>query len=118
MKVKAKLKTLYQKLKIKAAELWDKFTSILARILVWCIQNWEILLVLLSALTGLTKHISKVKSAKAEEEYRNRRFYDRRTDRWCYANKHLTRKQQNLIEERYLDGESYRSILDSMGLLK
>lgn len=113
-----KLKEYWMKVKKFAAKTWDKATDVLAKVLVWCLQNWQVTLALLGALGGLLKQVSKLKKARDEEEYRNRRFYDRRTDRWCYANKHLSKKQQNIIEERYLDGESYRSILDSMDLLK
>lgn len=112
------MKQKFEELKGWAAKKWDRFTDWLAKAAVWCVQNWQIVLALLSAATGILKYALKVKKGKDEEEFRNRRFYDRRTDRWCYANRHLNKKQQNIIEERYLDGESYRSILDSMGLLK
>ena len=112
------MKEKWEEFKRKAADLWDRFQDKLAKALVWCIQNWQVTLTLLSASCGILKHILKIRKGKQEEEYKNRRFYDRRTDRWCYAKRHLNKKQQNIIEERYLDGESYRAILDSMGLLK
>lgn len=108
----------FKELKGWAAKKWDQFTDWLAKAAVWCVQNWQVVLALLSAAGGVLKFALKVRKNKADEEYKNRRFYDRRTDRWCYANRHLSRKQQDMIERRYLDGETYRSILSDMGLLK
>ena len=110
---------LIEKVKKWAADAWDKFTTLLAKAIAWCVENKELTLMLGSSLIGAVKYTAKVIRTKREDEdWRNRRFYDRRTDRWCYAKKHLNRKQENIIERRYRDGETYREILDSMGLLK
>lgn len=116
--MKKKLNNLVSKIKEGAAFIWDKFTTGVANFLAWCVKNKELAIFLLSALVTIVKHTTKIVKMRKEDEWRNRRFYDRRTDRWCYARKHLSRRQQNIIEERYRDGETYRSILDSMGLLK
>lgn len=105
-------------IKEKAANLWDKITDGIAAFARWCVDNKEVAITLLCTVLGLVKQSLKIAAKKQDEAYRNRRFYDRRTDRWCYARKNLTKNQQRIIEERYQDGETYRSILDSMGLLK
>lgn len=107
-----------QKVSKWASEVWDKFTTVAAKFIAWCVANKELAFVIFSSLVTAWKYTVKVIKLKKEEEWRNRRFYDRRTDRWCYAKKKLNRRQENIIEERYRDGETYREILDSMGLLK
>lgn len=104
--------------KEKATDLWDKFTDGIAAFTRWCVDNKELAITLSVSVLGIVKQVLKIAANRRDESYRNRRFYDRRTDRWCYARKNLTKNQQRIIEERYQDGETYRSILDSMGLLK
>lgn len=114
MKLKLNLETI----KEKALDIWDRFTDKVAAFVKWCSENKEMAFTLLMALLGLVKQLIKAKNNRKEDEWRSRRFYDRRTDRWCYAKKKPTKRQESMIEERYRDGESYREILDSMNLLK
>jgi hypothetical protein len=114
MKLKLNLETI----KEKALDIWDGFTTKLAQFVKWCSENKEMAFTLLTTVVALMKLLIKAKNNRKEDEWRSRRFYDRRTDRWCYAKKKPTKKQESMIEERYRDGESYREILDSMNLLK
>lgn len=109
---------LKEKVTVWFQNLWDKFTTFLAKVLAWIVENKLLAIAIFSAATKAAKFGSKVYSAKKEDEWRNRRFYDRRTDRWSYARKKLSKRQEAIIERRYQDGETYRSILDDMGLLK
>lgn len=113
-----KINNFWSKLKNKAAAVWDKFTDCLARFLAWCWNNKELAIVLISGIFGLIKEGLKAYTRHKDDEWRSRRFYDRRTDRWCYAKRKPTKRQERMIEERYRDGETYRAILDSMNLLK
>lgn len=110
-KLKTKLTTWFQ-------NLWDRFTTFLAKAAAWIVQNKLLAIAIFSTVTKVAKYGGKIYSAKKEDEWRNRRFYDRRTDRWSYAKRKLTKRQEAIIERRYQDGETYRSILDDMGLLK
>lgn len=49
---------------------------------------------------------------------RDRRFYDNRMGRYVYARRVPSNYEMQEIERRYRDGESYREILHSMGLLE
>lgn len=112
-----KINDFWNKLKTKALNLWDKFTDCLARFLAWCWNNKELAIVLISGIFGLIKEGLKAYTRHKDDEWRSRRFYDRRVDRWHYAKRKPTKKQERIIEERYRDGETYRDILDSMNLL-
>lgn len=113
---------MFTKLKEKVTKwwtnLWDKFTTFLAKVMAWIAENKLLAFAIFSAVTKTVKYGVKAYSIKKEDEWRNRRFYDRRTDRWSYARKNITKRQEAIIERRYQDGETYRSILDDMGLLK
>lgn len=113
-----KLKLSLETIKEKALDIWDRFTDKVAAFVEWCLQNKEAAFTLLTTVVALMKLVIKAINNRKEDEWRSRRFYDRRTDRWCYAKKKPTKKQESMIEERYRDGESYREILDSMNLLK
>lgn len=112
------IKKMWRKIKQTVVTVWDKLEWQFARFVAWCLRNWDLFLILFAGAVAIIKEALKLRRAKLDEDYRNRRFYDRRTDRWCYANKHLNKKEQNIIESRYQDGETYRSILNDMGLLK
>ena len=112
------MKQVIQKVKRFFQDLWEKFTTGLAKFAGWCARNKELAILLLTTLAGIVKHVTKIIAYKKEDEWRNRRFYDRRTDRWSYARKKLTKRQERIVERRYQEGETYRSILDDMGLLK
>ena len=113
---------MFTKLKEKVTKwwtnLWDKFTTYLAKVLAWIVENKMLAIMIFTTVTKTVKYGAKIYSTKKEDEWRNRRFYDRRTDRWSYARKKLSKRQEAIIERRYQDGETYRSILDDMGLLK
>ena len=113
-----KLKELKEKLTTWFQNLWDRFTTFLAKAVAWIVENKLLAIAIFSTVTKAAKYGSRIYSAKKEDEWRNRRFYDRRTDRWSYAKRKLTKRQEAIIERRYQDGETYRSILDDMGLLK
>lgn len=112
------IKRFLGKIQIFFEDLWDKVTWAFAKFVAWVYRNWDLALILIAATVGIIREALKYRRVKMEDEFRNRRFYDRKTDRWCYANRHLTKRQEDIIETRHLDGETYRSILDDMGLLK
>ena len=115
-----KLKNFWNKVKEGCFKAWDKFTDGLAEVLTWCVLNWPVAVVIFSSITGLLKQTLKWHRIKAEEERRNRRFYDHRTERWCTARRNLTRHEEDIIDRIYRNDRSatYRSILDEMDLLK
>lgn len=112
-----KIKKFWNSLKEKLADLWDKFTTKVAQFLAWCWNNKQVAIVLLSGILGVTKEALKAYRRHKDDEWRCRRFYDRRVDRWHYAKRKPSKRQEKIIEERYRDGETYRDILDSMNLL-
>lgn len=112
------IKRMVQKVKWFFQDLWEKFIDGVAKFAGWCVRNKELAIILLTSIAGIAKHVTKIIAYKKEDEWRNRRFYDRRTDRWSYARKKLSKRQERIIERRYQEGETYRSILDDMGLLK
>ena len=74
------------------------------------------------ALIGLAKSLltnsSRLISQYHDRERHDRGFFDRRKGKWSYAKKTPNRYQLEEIEWRYNNGESYRSILDDLGILK
>lgn len=50
-------------------------------------------------------------------EDREKRFYDNRMGQYVYARRRPNSYEMQEIERRYVAGESYRSILSSMGIL-
>ena len=108
----------WEGVKMKLADLWDRIGDGAAAFARWCGNNKELAITLLISVLGIVKQILKIAANRRDDSYKNRRFYDRRTDRWCYARKKLNKRQERIIEERYQDGETYRAILDSMGLLR
>lgn len=116
--MKVKVEELKTRTKVFFLNLWDRITTAMAKFLAWVVKNRTLAIFLFSSILTLVKNGCKIYRIKKEEEWRYRRFYDRRTDRWSYARRRPNKRQEEIIERRYRDGETYRSILDDMGLLK
>lgn len=72
----------------------------------------------LAAVATVTTKVSRYLSVKAEDRRRLVDFYDKRLGTHAIAKRPLTTKEALEVERRYLNKESYKSILNSMGLLR
>ena len=70
------------------------------------------------AVVKAVKVVNKVAVVGREERDKRRRFYDNRLGRYSRSRRDLTGREELEIERRYRGGESYREILDDLGLLK
>lgn len=84
----------------------------------WITDNWKYLVVLVPGILKISKRLSSNYKKAAEQSCKERRFYDPRKGRYSTACRKLTKREEQLIEDRYNRGESYRAILDDLGLLK
>lgn len=104
------------KLKIEEAKRKAKETALKAAY--WAADNKELVIGAGTLLLGGARLAYKQHAQNREDRIRERRFYDPRKGRYSEARRNLSKKELNQIEKRYDNGESYRSILDDMGLLK
>lgn len=107
--LKTKLKIEQKKRQIKENAL--KFAY-------WAADNKEIVIGVGTLILGGARLGYKQHKQNREDRIRERRFYDPRKGRYSEARRNLSKKELGEIERRYDNGESYRSILDDMGLLK
>lgn len=84
----------------------------------WVTENWQYLAVIVPGIFGIGKKLLGDHKKTSEESLKERRFYDPRKGRYSTARRKLTKKEERLVEDRYNRGESYRAILDDLGLLK
>lgn len=105
------------KVKIKAKEAKEKLSEAAHKAVDFVKEHPETAVAAAGLIgTGL-RTTTKMLSEKREKERYERSFYDKRTGRREWARKKPTRTQLTIINERHLAGESYRTILDDMGLL-
>ena len=119
-------KTVNRKLKIerfrrKAKAAIKKFVNYLKRTVNgaarWFMDNKEFALVVIPVAAGIVTKVYKLVMTRREDLIRARRFYDPRRGRYSTARRTLSSGELREIDSRYAAGESYRSILDDMGLL-
>ena len=118
--VNRKLKIERFKRKVKAAikSFVDWVRRTVNAAVEWFSENKEFALVTLPILAGLATKGYKLAMVHREDVIRTRRFYDPRKGRYSTARRNLTSAELREIDERYAAGESYRAILDDMGVLK
>ena len=106
------------KTKINLEQKKRKFKDGALKAAYWAADNKEIVIATGTLLLGGARLAYKQHNQNREDRIRERRFYDPRKGRYSEARRNLSKKELNQIERRYDSGESYRSILDDMGLLK
>ena len=111
-----KFEELKRKLKVEEAKRKAKETALKAAY--WAADNKEVVIGAGTLLLGGARLGYKQHKQNREDRIRERRFYDPRKGRYSEARRNLSKKELTQIERRYDNGESYRSILDDMGLLK
>ena len=84
----------------------------------WGIEHKEVVIPVAIAGSGAVKKMASARAAHLEDVSRQTRFYNPRTGTYAYAKRIPKKKEMLEIESRYAKGESYRAILDDMGLLK
>ena len=84
----------------------------------YCVEHpVEALSIVSAASVGLNRFY-KYKQTKAEDRRREVDFYDNRLGTHAIARRPLTMKEALEVERRYKNGESYKSILWDMRLMK
>lgn len=114
--VNRKLKIERIKRKIKA--IIKKFVDGIKAAVKWIADNKEVAIIAFPAIAAVCGKATKVYMTRREDLIRERRFYDPRFGRYSTARRRLKPAELRQVDERYAAGESYRSILDDMGLLK
>ena len=106
--------------KVKAwlSEKYQKAKTAVTGVIHWIEENPVAASVIAMFGTQVVRTYRKGVIEANAEKRRRRRFYDRRQDRWMEARRDLTKSEEEEIEIRYKNGESYRAILDDMRLLK
>ena len=107
---------LKQKLKIEEKKRKAKENAL--KFAYWAADNKEVVIGVGTLILGGARLGYKQHKQNREDRIRERRFDDPRKGRYSEARRNLSRKELGEIERRYDNGESYRSILDDMGLLK
>ena len=101
---------------IKKFVSWIKKTAkVVGR---WISKNKEYLVMAGPLVAATVAKLSRMYMTHREDVIRERRFYDPRFGRYSTACRRLRPRELRVVDERYAAGESYRSILDDLGLLK
>ena len=115
---KAKLDWQLTKLKIKARNVKDWTCNQAKGAIDFAKQNPELTIAGFGAAAATSKMIKKVVGTHSEKVHRKRRIYDPRRGCYCDMRREPNKREWLEIERRYDNKESYRSILNDMGLLK
>jgi hypothetical protein len=109
--------------KIKAAinKTVDKVKDTTAKVWNWAVENKEVAIPIAIGALGIIADGAKQHNRDMRDKHENdrklRTFWDPRECRHYYTNRVPSKRQSRVIGERYRNGESYGSILESMGLL-
>ena len=106
------------KLKIKMKKAGDKIKETGKKIKNWAVENPEKALTVIGSIGSAGGIAYKFKRNHDEHVRLHRRFYDRRTDSYCWSKRDLKPLEQEELERRSRNGERKRAILMDMGLLK
>lgn len=128
-KIKAFFKKLYEGIKSGIKKLAKKLvklmkaaakkgTQLLYEGAKWANENKELAMFLAAVAVKLGKNGAKAYVAYSENVRKRRRFYDPRTGKYSYIRRDLTSYEQNVVDLRYANGETYWMIFYDMGLLK
>lgn len=82
----------------------------------WGAENPMAAISILTITAGVAKKGFSYSKTRAEDNRREKDFYDPRTGRHTKARRKPTRKQRLEIDRRYANKESYETILSDMGL--
>lgn len=105
------------KAKVKFEEIKRKALTKLHDGAVWLSENKEWVIPLVTVAGGAAIKGTRAWNRHREDVIRNRRFYDPRRGRYTTARRNLTARELRIIDDRFERGESYRQILDDMGLI-
>ena len=128
-KIKAFFKRLYEGIKSSIKKLAKKIAELMKAAakkgsrmfydgMKWVNDNKEFAMFLAAVAVKLGKSGAKSYLAYSENVRKRRRFYDPRTGKYSYIRRDLTSYEQNVVDLRYANGESYWMIFYDMGLLK
>ena len=106
-KVKAQLKILWGVIKEQANQL-----------LTFVKENPLVSVAIMGLIKSVLSNSNRFLDRYHEQRRRDCGFYDDSLRRWCYSKRRPSKYQADEIEWRRKQGESYRSILEDMGLLK
>lgn len=81
-------------------------------------EHREVVLPLVIGGLAVAKKAAATHATYKEEKDRRTRFWDPRTGRYTYSKRILKDREEQEVETRYRNGESYREILSDMGLTK
>ena len=107
IKRKIWIQNTWNKIKLGAKSTWD-----------WVLEHPMETIAIAGGVAGVTKKACGAYKTHAEDVRRRRDFYDPRTGRHSYVRRDLKGWEEELIDERYNNGESYVSILRDMNLMK
>lgn len=115
--------------KLKFERCWRKIKKLIKKLVSWikktvkAVGRWisknkEYLVMAGPLVAATVAKLSRMYMTHREDVIRERRFYDPRFGRYSTARRRLRPRELRVVDERYAAGESYRSILDDLGLLK
>ena len=84
----------------------------------WCAEHPLEAITIVGSIAGVTKKASNAYCAHREDVRRRRDFWDPRTGRHSYVRRDLKAWEEEEVDERYNNGESYVKIFRDMNLLK
>ena len=106
------------KYKVWAKNEWEKAKAAAKNAVNWTFEHPMEAVALVGAAAGLTNKVGKIYCTRKEVVRRKRDFYDTRTGRHVYAKRNLKPWEEELVDERFKNGESYVSIFRDMNLMK
>ena len=104
--------------KVWLKNTWNKVKDKAARAGNWILEHPIEAATLGGVAASIVSKGTKAYCTHAETVRRNRDFYDPRTGRHVYAKRNLKGWEEELIDERYNNGESYVSIFRDLNLMK
>ena len=107
-----------ERIKRKIKKFFGGIKKMFGTIVNWVMENKEFVVMATPVVVGVTAKATKVWMAHREDVNRERRVYDPRLGRYSKMRRKLTNAEWREVDQRYAGGESYRSILDDMGVLK
>lgn len=84
----------------------------------WVIENPIAAMTLAGMTAGIVNKASRAYCTHAEDVRRRRDFYDTRTGRHAHIRRDLKAWEQEEVDERFQQGESYVKIFRDMNILK
>lgn len=117
-KIKERAKAIWEKMKEAYCKAKDFLKKIWIKALTWVLENPEKFGTLIGLIFCSAKFCIKERRRHDEHIARFRRFYDRRTDTYCWSRRDLSPLEYEELKMRYRNGERKRAILADMGLLK